>query len=111
MSKERARRRAEREAAAAAERERRARDQARAARRKAVRDRLAAPFARRAEPASALTRQRRRQNGTLLAALVAVNAAVWLLSASWLWRGSALVLSLLAWPLLVVLAYDRRPTR
>lgn len=114
MSKERARRRAEREAAAAAERERRAKEQARAARRRAVTGRLSsltAPFRTAAEPGSALARQRRRQNGVLAAALVALNAVLWLLEPSWAWRAATVVGSVVAWPLLAVLAFDRRATR
>jgi Flp pilus assembly protein TadB len=111
MSKERARRRAEREAAAALERERRARERARQARVRAVRDRLTGFLRRPAEPDSALVRQHRRQNGVLLAGIVAVNAVLWLLATSWLWRGAVVVLSVLAWPLLVVLCFDRRSTR
>ncbi len=111
MSKERARRRAEREAQAAIERERRAREQARRARWRAVRNALAKPFRSPGEPRSALARHHRRQNGVLVAVLLSVNACVWLLWPSWLVRGSALVLSLLAWPLLLVLFFDHRPTR
>ena len=111
MSKERARRRAEREAQAATERHRRARERARRARVRAVQDRVTSPLRRAAEPSSALARQRRRQNGVLLAGLVAVNAVVWLVWLSWLLRGAAIVLSLLAWPLLLVVCFDRRSTR
>jgi len=111
MSKERARRRAQREAQAAVERQRRAREQVRRTRVRAVRARLTSPMRRSAEPNSALARQRRRQNGVLLAGLVAVNAVVWLLSPSWLLRGAVIVLCLLAWPLLLVVCFDRGPTR
>lgn len=111
MSKERARRRAEREALAAAERARQQRARARRARFARLRHWVSVPFRRPAEPNSAFARQRKRQNGVLLAALVAVNAVVWLLASSWLWRGAALVLSVMVWPVLLVLAFDRRPTR
>lgn len=111
MSRERARRRAEREAAAAVARQARAREVARRARRRAVRRVLARPLAlvatRRPRPDSALGRRRARQNGALLAALFVGNGVLWLFQPSWLLRGSALALSALAWPLLVVLVYDR----
>jgi hypothetical protein len=55
-----------------------------------------------------LRRHRARQNGVLLAVLVVLNGMLWLAVASWLLRGSALVLSALAWPLLVVVVFDRR---
>jgi hypothetical protein len=120
VSKERARRRAEREAA----------DELLAARR-ARRDRwrtllgldrlrrLASGRGRRARPArparrpdsSALGRQRARENGLLLAILVPLNVIYWLLQPSWPWRIGALIASAIAWPLLVVLLFDRRSSR
>jgi len=115
VSRERARRRAEREAAAALERARRARARARRDRvhrwRRAALGPLARPFrpargSRR--PDSVLLRRRRRQNGLVLAVLLACHTVLWLLQPSWLWRGSALVLSVLAWPALIVLLFDRR---
>lgn len=110
MSKERARRRAEREAAAALERARRERAARRRRRWTGLRDRLRPrrPAGRRPVD-SALARQRSRQNGVLAAATLGVHAVVWLLWPSWWVRGSALVLTVLLWPLLVVLLYDRRP--
>jgi Flp pilus assembly protein TadB len=112
MSKERARRRAEREAAAAAERERRAPS----ARRRERRGTLARALAttgprtgRRSGRPSALAARRHRQDGALLAALVAGHVALWLFTDSWAWRLGALVLSVLAWPVLVTVLFDRRP--
>jgi Flp pilus assembly protein TadB len=111
VSKERARRRAEREAAAAVERARRERTAARRRRWTGLRDRLRPRRTPGRRPvASALARQRSRQNGVLAAALVGLHTVVWLLWPSWWVRGSALVLTVLVWPLLVVLLYDRRPT-
>ncbi len=110
MSKERARRRAERETAAAAARAVRERSQRRRARWSALRARL---VPRRTTPRtgrdSALARHRARQNGLLAAVVVAVNAVLWLLSPSWLVRGGAAVLTLLVWPVLLVVLFDRRP--
>jgi hypothetical protein len=125
VSRDRARRRAEREAAALAERERRARQRRRRERREAAVRAAALPFrpvaaGLRATGAlvdgdagrrTALGRARGRQNGTLLAAVVAVNAVLWLLTSSWWLRGSAIVLTALVWPVLTVMLFDRRPTR
>ena len=74
-------------------------------------DRVAAPVTRlrrRRRPDSALRRQRRRQDGVLLCFLIALHAVVWLLSDSWLVRGSALILTLMTWPVLVTVLFDRR---
>jgi Flp pilus assembly protein TadB len=125
MSRERARRRAEREAAAAAEREQRARVRRRRERRDAVVRTALLPFrpvtaGLRAAGAlvdnsggrrTALGRARGRENGVLLAVVVAVHVILWLLTSSWWLRGSAIVLTALAWPLLTVMFFDRRPTR
>jgi hypothetical protein len=113
VSKERARRRAEREAAAelaAARGARRARWNVLARLRRA---RPAPPPSppRRAATSTALGRHRARQNGVLLAALVAGNAVYWLLQPSWPWRLGALAATALAWPVLVVVLFDRRPSR
>jgi hypothetical protein len=110
VSRERARRRAEREAVLARERAVRARQVARRARRRALAAALRRPFAAlapRHRPDSALRRRRGRQNGALAAALFSVNGLLWLVQPSWLLRGSVAVVSLLAWPLLVVLVFDR----
>jgi hypothetical protein len=117
VSRERARRRAEREAAAALL-------AARQARRDRWRqltglDRLRRPRSMnrnrnrtgRRPASSALGRQRARQNALLLAVLVPANAVYWLLQPSWPWRIGALVATVIAWPLLVVLLFDRRPSR
>jgi hypothetical protein len=123
VSKERARRRAEREAAEALLASRRARRDrwrtllgldrlrrvASGRSRRARRTATAPPARRPAE--SALGRQRARQNGLLLAVLVPLNAVYWLLQPSWPWRLGALLASAIAWPLLVVLLFDRRSSR
>jgi hypothetical protein len=125
VSRERARRRAEREAAAVLERERRARDRRRRERRAAVGRALTLPFRpvtaslRRAAALvddrdgrrTALGRARGRENGVLLAVVIAVHVVLWLLTGSWWLRGSAIVLTALAWPVLTVMFFDRRPTR
>lgn len=118
MSKERARRRAEREAAEAAARQKRAR----AVRRRARRRALTAPVARAAGRmwsglrratwgASPLTRRRRAQDAALLAVLVMLNVLFWIVEPSWTPRWALLGGCLVAWPLLVVLLFNRRPSR
>jgi len=110
MSKERAQRRAEREAALAVARAARAREVARRARRRALLAALRRPFgglAGRRRPDSALRRARARQDGALMAGLVSLNGVLWAFESSWLLRGAAAVTTLLAWPLLVVLVFDR----
>lgn len=46
----------------------------------------------------------------MLAVLLTGHLVLWLLQPSWLWRISALVLTVLAWPVLVVVLFDRRST-
>ncbi len=116
MSKERARRRAEREheaalkaAARAAEQERRER---RAARADAVRRRDDRPDAA-ADPHRAGRPGRWRGAGgcrrsLVLALLVALNVLVWVLRPDWAARLAALVVSVLAAPVLVTLLVPRR---
>jgi Flp pilus assembly protein TadB len=107
VSKERAARRAEREA----ERVRRV-ELARARERRAARRRglLGRGRPRRGRADSVLARRRRRQNLALLAALLVVNALLWVVVADWGQRAVAAALSLLLWPLLTVLVFDRRPS-
>jgi Flp pilus assembly protein TadB len=113
MSKDRARRRAEREVLADAARQVRARQVARRARWRSVLAALRRPVQAlqalrpRRRPDSALRRQRKRQNGGLAAALLALNGVLWLFEPSWLLRWSVVVGSVLAWPLLVVVIFDR----
>ena len=110
MSKDRARRRAEREVLAEAARQARAKQVARRARWRSVVGAVRRPWLAlrpRRRPESALRRARQRQNGGLAAALLALNGVLWLFEPSWLLRGSAVVLSVLAWPLLVVVIFDR----
>jgi Flp pilus assembly protein TadB len=115
VSRERSRRRAARAheaalraSARAAEAERRER---RAARGRAVRrvttDRLPrrTPVGR---PTGTLARRRRTQRSLLLAGLVTVNVLVWLLSPDWAVRLAALVVSVLAAPVLATLLLPRR---
>ncbi len=114
MSKERAQRRAAREheaglrrAARAAEQERRER---KAARRRAVRaattDRVRlTPVGR---PTGTLARRRRTQTAMLVALLVGLNVVVWVVRPDWEARLGALVVSVLAFPVLRLLLFPRR---
>jgi hypothetical protein len=113
VSRERARRRAQREARAAllqTRAERRARWRALTGidRLRRLRRRPAALTRARTPTSTALGRRRARENALLLAVLVPMNAVYWLIEPSWPWRLGALVASVIAWPLLVVLVFDRR---
>jgi hypothetical protein len=111
VSKERAHRRAARAAAAARDRADRERLAARRRRWAALRARTRphrAVAGRRRE--TALGRQRSRQNGVLAAAVLAGHTVLWLLASSWWVRGGAVLLTVLAWPLLLVVLFDRRPS-
>jgi hypothetical protein len=110
MSKERARRRAERELVAEAARRTRSRQVARRAVRRRMVDVIRRPalaLRPRRKPDSALRRFRRRQDGALAAGLFALNGVLWLFDPSWLVRGGGLVMSVLAWPLLIIVIFDR----
>jgi Flp pilus assembly protein TadB len=115
MSKERAQRRATREheaaikaAARAAEQERRER---RAARTAAVRRHTTGRLPRRtrtARPTGTLARRRRVESSLVVALLVALNVLVWVVTPDWASRLAALVVSVLAAPVLVTLLVPRR---
>ncbi len=114
MSTERAQRRAAREheaglkaAARAAELERRER---RAARSRALRARTTDRL--RVRPAGrqsgVLARRRRLQNGGLTAVLVFLNVLVWVARPDWEARLAAIVVTVLAFPVLRLLLFSRR---
>ncbi|RAY16500.1 hypothetical protein DPM19_06450 [Actinomadura craniellae] len=109
MSKERARRRAERAAAieqAAAERAAR---QAREARRRARWRWLAVLVPRPGrQPGGVLARRRRVQNRVVLGLFVVVQVVGWVLLPTWTARFALLLLSVLLVPVVVTLAFDRR---
>ncbi|MFC4059922.1 hypothetical protein ACFOWE_16575 [Planomonospora corallina] len=116
MSRERARRRAEREAEQARQAALRAERRARSARRRERLDRLTAPVAavlprrgvRIAGQRGILARRRRAQNGVVAVLFLIVQVIAWLLVSSWAARFGVLVLSLLLVPVLVTVAFDRR---
>jgi Flp pilus assembly protein TadB len=108
MSKERAQRRAEREreaavmaAARAAEAERR---QRRDARLRAVTSQLPK---RRPRPTGIIAERRRKQTGATIALLLALNVLVWVFLQDWGVSLAALVVSLLAAPVLYTLLFRR----
>ena len=106
MSKERARRRAEREAARAAHelRQRKAADRrARTARLRGV---LRPVRYRRQQ--GLLARRRRAQNGAVLLCYVLVQVVAWLLLETWTARLAVLVLSAFLVPVVITIAFDRR---
>ncbi|MFJ2029397.1 hypothetical protein [Streptosporangium sp. NPDC087985] len=112
MSKERARRRAEREA----EQERlvalRAEREARRVRRRERIGRVTALLPRRpvriAVQGGIMARRRRAQNGLVAVLFFVVQAIAWLLWSSWTARFGVFVLSVLFVPLFVTLVFDRR---
>ena len=108
MSKERARRRAEREreqavkaAARAAQAERRER---REARRRAVTSRLP----RFAGPSGRLAQRQRNQLNITICLLAALNVVVWIAFHDWASRALALLVSVLAAPVLHMMLFGRR---
>ena len=111
MSKERARRRAEREQAAAAGRVARERREQRAARRRTAAAALRSRLPRRTRwrgQQGLLARRRRIQNGVILGLYLTVQAIVWLATDDPWIRVTAALLGILAMPVLVTLALDRR---
>jgi hypothetical protein len=114
MSKERARRRAAREheaalrtAARASTQERRERQQAR---RRAVRAATTGRIRVQAvgRPTGTLAQRQRRRTSLLIALLLCVNVLVWFLRPDWPARLAALVVSVLAFPVLRLLFFSRR---
>jgi Flp pilus assembly protein TadB len=115
VSKDRARRRAVREqeaalrsAARAAEQERRERRRARSSAVRRVTTGRLPQRPRTGRPTGPLARRRRRRRAALLAALVTVNVLVWVLREDWASRLAALVVSVLAAPVLATLVLHRR---
>jgi Flp pilus assembly protein TadB len=119
MSKERARRRAERAAAAEAERRKREAARKRADQRAAVVGTVTAPATtaqsrltrwwRRTYPqGDPFARGRRRRTLVVVAILLVVNILVWILTPSWALRLSAMALSGLLAPVLRTVLFDRR---
>lgn len=108
MAKERARKRAEREAAAAKEREKRAKQRVRRERVDKVKGAVAAavPDKPRVTP-GLLARKRRRRMLAFALAIVAICAVTWPFLPSWTARIVVLVLALLAAPVVWVLSFGR----
>jgi hypothetical protein len=109
MSKERARRREARDretaivaAARAAEAERRER---RELRKRAVKSRLPQRHSRQT---GVLARRRRKQTGATIVMLLVLNVLVWVIFPDWPARAMALIVSLLAAPVLHTMLFRRR---
>ena len=108
MAKERARRRAEREAAAAKEREVRARKRARRERLDKVKGAVSAAVPDRPKVTPGLLARRRRRRMIAFAlGIVALCALTWPFLPSWTARIVVLVLALLAAPVVWVLSFGR----
>jgi hypothetical protein len=108
LSKERAHRRAVREAERALAIRRNVERQARRARRRAVILRLTPRPVRIARQGGLLARRQRAQNAVVALAFLIVQALAWLVWGSVLLSFGVLVFSLLLVPVLVTLAFDRR---
>jgi hypothetical protein len=100
VSKERARRRAERERLAAVRAEARAREAERRARWSARRQSLTRWLPRSRPLPGALAARRRREVATTVAILVALNLLVWIVRPDWASRLGALAVSVLVAPVL-----------
>ncbi len=111
MSRERARRRDERERVAAAARAERERRATKASRRRDNAAALRARLPRRTRwrrQQGLLARRRRTENGVIAVLWLAAEGLVWLLFDDPWVRGAALLLGILALPVLVTLTLDRR---
>ncbi|MFG2000130.1 hypothetical protein ACGFNU_13360 [Spirillospora sp. NPDC048911] len=111
MSRERAKRRAEREAAAARAAAEHAERQAKAARWRERRRRLTAVIPRPVRvrrQGGELARKRRVQNRVVLGFFLAVQIAGWFLLTTWGARLALLALSIFLVPVFATLAFDRR---
>ncbi|MEO5873469.1 MAG: hypothetical protein ABIS86_15700 [Streptosporangiaceae bacterium] len=108
MSKERARRRTEREAEAVRLEGARAARAARETRRQRRGARVRSLVPRTSRPEGPLARRRRLQNRAVLALFLGVQGLAWLFGLSGTARFGVFALSLLITPVVLVLAFDRR---
>lgn len=117
MSKERRRRRAERQAAEQVAQARQETRHTHTARRRAALEPVTGLLRRlteglrprrRTRPDSLLAARRRRQNIALVSVLLALNVLLWTQVADPGLRAVAGVLSVIAWPVLVTVVFDRR---
>jgi Flp pilus assembly protein TadB len=107
MSKERARRRAERERDLAAKAAARQRDQARQARSRARRQALTGWVPRPHVTPGVLAARRRTELTATIGVLLLLNLLVWLVRPDWAARLGALVVSLLVFPVLLLVVSRR----
>jgi Flp pilus assembly protein TadB len=108
MSKERARRRAEREAERARAMRANEERQARKARRRALVARLVPRPVRFYRQGGLIARRHRTQNGLVALGFLLVQVLVWLIWGSFFLSFAVFVFSLLLAPVVVTLAFDRR---
>ncbi|WP_214104428.1 hypothetical protein [Acrocarpospora catenulata] len=111
MSKERAKRRAAREAEQAKLAAERAVREARAARRRELRGRITAVLPRPvrvARQGGYLARRRRTQNAVMAVLWFLVQVLAWILLDTWMARIAVFAVSLLLIPVLVTVFFDRR---
>jgi hypothetical protein len=109
MSKERQRRRAEREEARARAVAESIRRDARLARRRARIARVTRFLPRRSgRPGGLLARRRREQNAVVAVLFLLVQVAAWIFLSSWTGRLAVLLLSAFLVPVFITLAFDRR---
>jgi hypothetical protein len=107
MSKERARRRAERERELAAKAAARQRDQARQTRSRARRQALTGWVPRPHVTPGVLAARRRTELTATIGVLLLLNLLVWLVRPDWAARLGALVVSLLVFPVLLLVVSRR----
>jgi hypothetical protein len=107
VSKERAQRRAEREREAAVMAAARAAEAERKERREARHRTLTGWLPKRRRPTGILAERRRKQTGATIAMLLALNVLVWVFLQDWGISLAALVVSLLAAPVLYTMLFRR----
>jgi hypothetical protein len=107
VSKERAARRAARQAEIQAAAAQRRRQQERITRRQRLLARWR-PHDRRGRPDSVLAQRRRRQDAAVAFIMVSIVVVAWIMLEGWAARLTAILVSALAVPVLMTLLFDRR---
>ena len=107
MSKERAQRRADREREAAVVAAARAAEAERKERREARRQAVTGWLPKSRKTAGILAARRRRQTGATVAMLIALNILVWIVFGAWAISLAAILVSVLAAPVLYTMLFRR----
>jgi Flp pilus assembly protein TadB len=107
VSKERARRREERDREAAIKQAARVREVERRERRASLRRAVVPRLPHRSRPTGALAVRRRRQTGATVALLLGLNLLVWLVFPEWSVRALVLCVTLLGAPVLHTMLFRR----